>query len=663
MTMNLVDNFPALLLLFLISAIYLLVTFPKTSDDEKTTKTQPGGIEGRPPTRGWRENIKELKILLPLLVSKDVAIRRQMIFDYSVVMVCLGADRLIKLASPILLRQVVDVLASDDRAAKRLPWVEVLLFVLCHSILGKVVSDISSTYQGQVTGRAQDAITVTLYNKLLEQSAEYHENTKSGSIWQVVSNAGTMTLTYFSYLVFGQLPSVIDVFFGIAACWAVFDTSLALTMFVGIFGFVAVSLAVESEQRGDFKSYVDSVTRVSDLGFDTIQNWQTVSDFNRIDYERSRFEDAVRNCRKSWIQCSKPLRWSALAPKVVSCLGIGSVCLLGCYQILHSDRSAGDFAMLFQFWTGLIGPMNNLVGIVAYADRFLADNHKIIEILRLETKVKDKEDATDFKLENGTIEFKNVQFSYDGQRAVVRDVSFKIEGGKTVAIVGETGGGKSTMFKLLCRAYDVTAGSVEIDGQDVRDVRMATLRDHISIVPQNIGVFNTTIYENLRYANLDATREQIEDACIAAAIHKRILSLTNGYKEKVGERGAKLSGGELQRLAIARALLRKTQIVLFDEATSNLDAETEDRIQTYLKKWYQGRTVIVVGHRLATVSNADMIISVKDGIVVEAGRHGKLLANKGYFYRLWNKQRLLWEPNGETKENRLDQGGPRSRNE
>ncbi|KAK4216717.1 P-loop containing nucleoside triphosphate hydrolase protein [Rhypophila decipiens] len=549
--MNLVDNFPALLLLFLISTIYLLATFPKTSDDKKTTKTQPGGGEGRPPTRGWCEHIKELKIFLPLLVPKDVAIRRQMIFDYSVVMVCLGADRLIKLASPILLRQVVDVLASDDRAAKRLPWVEVLLFVICHSILGKVVSDVSSTYQSQATGRAEDAITVALYNKLLEQSAEYHENSKSGT--------------------------------------------------------------VDSEERNGFKSYLDSVTRVSGLGLDTIQNWQTVSHFNRIDYERSRFEDAVRSCRKSWIQCSKPLRWSALAPKVVSCLGIGSVCLLGCYQILHSDRSAGDFAMLFQFWTGLISPMNNLVGIVAYADRFLADNHKIIEILRLETKVRDKEDATDFKLGKGSIEFNHVQFSYDGQREVVKDVSFKIEGGKTVAIVGETGGGKSTMFKLLCRAYDVTAGSVEIDGQDVRDVRMATLRDHISIVPQNIGVFNTTIYENLRYANLDATREQIEDACIAAALHKRILSLTNAYEEQVGEKGAKLSGGELQRLAIARALLRKTQIVLFDKATSNLDAETEDRIQTYLKKWYQGRTVIVVAHRLATVSNADMIISAAMG--------------------------------------------------
>ncbi|KAM7220797.1 P-loop containing nucleoside triphosphate hydrolase protein [Rhypophila decipiens] len=612
--MNLVDNFPALLLLFLISTIYLLATFPKTSDDKKTTKTQPGGGEGRPPTRGWCEHIKELKIFLPLLVPKDVAIRRQMIFDYSVVMVCLGADRIIKLASPILLRQVVDVLASDDGAAKRLPWVEVLLFVLCHSILGKVVTDVSSTYEGQVTGRAEDAITVALYNKLLEQSAEYHENSKSGSIWQVVSNAGAMTLTYFSSLVFGQLPSVVDVFFGIATCWAVFDTGLALTMFLLEEDSTAISRATSTRLP---ESQISASTPFRTGRQSPTSTVLTMSDLD----SRTPFEIAG-NLGSSVRSPSDRVLWRPrLSPA----------------WILHSDRSAGDFAMLFQFWTGLISPMNNLVGIVAYADRFLADNHKIIEILRLETKVRDKEDATDFKLGKGSIEFNHVQFSYDGQREVVKDVSFKIEGGKTVAIVGETGGGKSTMFKLLCRAYDVTAGSVEIDGQDVRDVRMATLRDHISIVPQNIGVFNTTIYENLRYANRDAPREQIEDACIAAALHKRILSLTNGYEEQVGEKGAKLSGGEVQRLAIARALLRKTQIVLFDEATSNLGAETEDRIQTYLKKWYQGRTVIVVAHRLATVSNADMIISVKDGIVVEAGRHDELLANKGQRRTDWTK--------------------------
>lgn len=575
-----------------------------------------------------------------------------MMADFCVVMLCMGTSRLIKLASPILLRRVIDVLASSDHqeTEKRLPWVEVVLFVLCHSILGRVVGDISSSYQGRVTNKAEDAITIALYNKLLEQSAEYHENSRSGSTWQAVSNAGAMTISYFSSLVLGQLPSVVDVFIGVTTCWAVFDSSLALTMLVSIAGFVGVSFIAQGEESSKLQGYIHAANQAADMGLDTIQNWQTVSYFNRIDYERTRYEEAVRESRESWMQCrQQPLRWKNLSTKIVSCLGVGSVCLLGCYQILHSDRSAGDFAMLFQFWTELLNPINNLVGIVSHSEHFLADNHKVVEILKLATKVKDNEDAVDFELKDGTIEFEDVRFSYDGQREVVRDVSFRIGGGKTVAIVGETGGGKTTIFKLLCRAYDVAGGSVKIDGQDVRGVRIATLREHISIVPQIIGVFNTTIYENLRYANLDATREQIEDACIASALHKRILSFTNGYQEKVGEKGVKLSGGELQRLAIARALLRKTQIVLFDEATSNLDAETEDRIQSYLRKWYRGRTVVVVAHRLATVSNADMVISVKDGAVVEAGKPDELLASKGYFYQLWNKQRLLWEPNTEWK--------------
>ncbi|KAM7191138.1 heavy metal tolerance protein [Naviculisporaceae sp. PSN 640] len=576
-----------------------------------------------------------------------------MILDFCVVMFCMGASRLVKLATPILLRRIIDVLASSENPeAKRLPWMEVVLFVLCHSVLGRLISDISASYQGKVSNQAEDAIKTTLYNKLLEQSAEYHENGRSGSVWQAVSNAGRMTLSYFSSLVLGQLPAVFDVMVGIATCWAVFDKNLALTMLAAIAGYVGISLVSEVEDGGQFRSYIESVNRVSDLGLDTIQNWQTVSYFNRIAYERTRYEDAVQSSRKQWTQYWQPLQWRTLSPKMVSCLGVGGVCLLGCYQILHSDRSAGDFAMLFQFCTELLNPISNLVSIITHTDHFLADNHKVVEILKLKTKVQDKEDAADFELDKGRIEFDNVYFSYDGQRKVVKGVSFKIDGGKTVAIVGETGGGKSTLLKLLCRAYDVTGGSVKIDGQDVRHVRLATLRENISIVPQNIGVFNTTVYENLRYANLDATKEQIEDACIAAALHKRILSFTKGYEEVVGEKGVKLSGGELQRLAIARALLRRTQIVLFDEATSNLDAETEDRIQSYLKKWYKGRTVVVVAHRLATVSNADMVISVKDGVIVEAGRPDELLASQGYFYQLWNKQRLVWEPSAEKEANK-----------
>ncbi|KAK3322029.1 P-loop containing nucleoside triphosphate hydrolase protein [Apodospora peruviana] len=629
-------------LLFSIPAFYLLASPRKRA-------TKPPPKEGESPRRGWREYIDEMRIFIPVLIPKDEAMRRKIVFSYIIVLVCLVADRLLKLASPILLRQIVVMLASDD-PTMRLPWVEVVLFVLCERVFSRFTWSVSSHYRSTVSTDVADVFKLTLYNKLLNQSAEYHENVKSGSVWETVSTAGRSAIHYFSYLVLQQLPVAFDVLLGVGTCWMVFDKTLALSMLGVIVAYMWISISMEQTDNKDVQTYYTLYRNALDIGHDTLQNWQTVSYFNRLEYERSRFSEAVSQRTNAWRNLGRPLSRTKITKNVLGCLGVGGVCLLGCYQIRYSSGNAGDFAMLFQFWTALFEPIEDLAGILTGADQFLAENQKCIEILKLEPKVKDREDAEYFKPGDSTIEFNNVNFSYNDQREVVKDVSFKVEGGTTLAIVGETGGGKSTMLKLLCRAYDVTGGSIKIDGQDIRSVRLASLREHISVVPQTIGVFNVSILENLRYANLEATKEQVEDACRAAALHNRIMSFPNGYDEKVGEKGVKLSGGELQRLAIARALLRKAQIVLFDEATSNLDAETEGRIQDYLRKWYKGRTVIVVAHRLATVANADLIIAFKDGVIVEAGRHDDLVSKQGYFFRLWEKQRLAWEPSKNKKD-------------
>jgi ABC-type multidrug transport system fused ATPase/permease subunit len=264
----------------------------------------------------------------------------------------------------------------------------------------------------------------------------------------------------------------------------------------------------------------------------------------------------------------------------------------------------------------------------------------MLDILKEEPTVRDREGAPQFVFKRGDIEFEGVGFSYDGKRPAVQDVSFRLEGGKTIAIVGETGGGKSTLLKLLYRMYDPAKGSIKIDGQDVRDVRLSSLMEHISIVPQIIGVFNASILDNLKYGRLDATQEQCEEACQAAALHK-ISSFPKGYDELVGPKGTKLSGGELQRLAIARALLRDSHIVLFDEAMSSLDSETEWAIQERMRRWCADKTVVIVAHRLATIAHADLILAVKDGRIVEAGCQEELLEKKGYYYSLWSKQKLV----------------------
>ncbi|KAK3690151.1 P-loop containing nucleoside triphosphate hydrolase protein [Podospora appendiculata] len=624
--------------LLILPAIYFLRS-PKKDAAKPPSKAPPNA------SFRWRKAIDDLRVYLPLVIPKDKIHQRRMLSYGAVTALCISAGRLVKAICPVLMRRIIDKLGSPaPTGAAGLPWMEIALFVLLRNVATSLVTSVNRSIRTRASRELGSIIKLTLYNKLLDQTAEYHDNKRSGSMWTAISDSGAMVVEFFSFLVFHEIPMVLDIAVGVGTCWTVFDGSLGLAMVCVMAVYVAVSVGLPSEMRMLFQSFAGAKQRAVDIGYDTILNWQTVADFNRFDHERTRFSNAVHAERELQVEMERPFRWMGLWRNVAAGAGVGLVCLLGCYEIQKSNRGAGDFVMLFQFWTELFSTVDMLLDSVTMLEHFLADSSKIREIMQIQPAVRDKEDAVDFELDDGTIEFENVRFSYDGQRETVRGVSFKVGGGQTVAIVGETGGGKSTLVKLLCRAYDVTDGAIKTDGQDLRSVRLSSFREHLSVVPQSIGVFNMSILENLRYANLEASTEQIEDACRAAALHDKIIKFQDGYAQVVGEKGVKLSGGELQRLAIARALLRKARIVLLDEATSNLDAETEERIQGYLKKWYAGRTVVVVAHRLATVANADLIISFKDGQIVEAGRHDELLARRGYFYQLWNKQRLAWDP-------------------
>jgi len=268
----------------------------------------------------------------------------------------------------------------------------------------------------------------------------------------------------------------------------------------------------------------------------------------------------------------------------------------------------------------------------------LIDAERVLQLLTTEPAVKNSEKATELVIKSGEVQFDNVNFAYDARKSVLKDISFTAEPGKTIAIVGETGGGKSTMLKLLFRFYDVTSGSIRIDGQDLRSVTLSSLRDALGVVPQDPSMFNQTILENIRYARLDATDDEIHEACKAAAVHDKILSFPDGYKSKVGERGVKLSGGELQRIAIARVLVKNPRICLLDEATSAVDSSTEQQIQEAFKKLSAGRTMFVIAHRLSTISEADMILVIEKGEIVEHGTHDQLLLQGGKYLELWTKQ-------------------------
>lgn len=293
----------------------------------------------------------------------------------------------------------------------------------------------------------------------------------------------------------------------------------------------------------------------------------------------------------------------------------------------------------------------------------MIDAEQLLELFQTKPTVKDG--FKNLRLNPGRVDFERVKFSYDGKKQIINDVSFRVEPGQTIALIGETGGGKSTILKLLFRFYDVTEGLIAVDGQDIRTLTLESLREQIGVVPQDPSLFNDTIFNNVRYAKLDATVAEVVEACKAAAIHDKILTFTDGYSSMVGEHGVKLSGGELQRVAIARAILKGARIILLDEATSSVDSETESKIQDALKILSKGRTTFVVAHRLSTIVDADRIIVIKDGAILEQGPPAELLRSKGKYYRLWTKQMGIQDvpdsPEGGSEEADKDTGSETKR--
>ena len=301
---------------------------------------------------------------------------------------------------------------------------------------------------------------------------------------------------------------------------------------------------------------------------------------------------------------------------------------------LRSDSIS--FPIVYLLMRFILGPLSFFGSAQRELQSSLIDAEQLLEVFQRTPKVKDGQAI--LRLKEGAVSFKEVRFSYDGKKEVIKDISFDAQPGQKIALVGETGGGKSTILKLLLRFYDVSHGSISIDGQATWTVTLASLRDSIGVVPQDPSMFNDTIMANVRYARLEATDEEVMAACQAAAVHDKITTFTNGYASKVGERGVKLSGGELQRIAIARAILKDPKIMLLDEATSSVDTETEGQIQQALERLTKGRTTFIVAHRLSTVMNADLMLVIKDGEIVERGSPKELLKAKGKYYSLWSRQ-------------------------
>ncbi|KAG6025812.1 hypothetical protein E4U41_001451 [Claviceps citrina] len=554
------------------------------------------------------------------------------------VVLCLLGSNVLHLLIP---RQTAIIMDSLAKSNGNNPWKAVAIFAALR--IASSDSGIELLRQWlwvPVRYYSHDAMTRAAYSHMIHLSADFHDS-KSSSDMMVAIHGGRAVSNAVESVLLQAFPMLIDMCVAIIYLSATFGSYEGfITMATGtIFFIMAGRLVAESKTASRLR--VNALYQEHYIRQAGLQGWQTVSAFNQIGYEDNRHADAVTN---RWLREQKYiLSWyvSIAFQTMILTSGLLASAFLAVYRIQNGKATSGQFAMLLMYWSQLTSPLQFFAKLGKNMSDDFIDAERLLEVMKTQPTVENKKGARPLKFLAGHVQFDNVSFSYDGQKKIINGVSLDIPEGQTVAFVGATGAGKSTLLKLLDRFYDVTGGAIYIDGQDIRDVDLFSLRDRIGIVPQNPILFDDTIMNNVRYGRITASDEEVFDACRAACIHDKIEGFTHGYNTRVGERGVKLSGGELQRVAIARAILRRPNIVLLDEATSAVDTDTEQQIQLSFRRLCQGRTTLVVAHRLSTIMNADRIVVVEGGQVVEQGNHNELIVANGRYADLWSKQVFL----------------------
>jgi ATP-binding cassette subfamily B protein len=556
---------------------------------------------------------------------------------------CLIAAKLATVAVPLALKQLVDYFEQQDVAHAVRPVLIPLALVLGYGALrfaSVLFGELRDAVFGRTAERTLSVVGIRVFEHLHALDLEYHLSRRTGGLSRDIERGTTSTGFLLRSMVFSVVPIIVELVLVMVVLGAAFDWRYVLATSFAVAVYLVFTVII-TEWRTDFvREANQSDSRANTRAIDSLLNFETVKYFNNEAFESHHFHDALRDRENAKVKNTLSLALLNTGQGFLIAATVTGILVMASYELAQNHITLGDLAMLNAYMIQLFIPLNAMGFLYREIKRCLADVEAMFGILAIVPKVRDKADAVPLPAQVDGIAFEHVSFSYDGKRQILHDVSFAVPAGHTVAVVGASGAGKSTLARLLYRFYDVSGGVVRFGGMDVRDVTQLSLRSAIGVVPQDTVLFNDTIYNNIAYGKTDATASEIDHAVRLAHLSGFIAQLPKGYQTLVGERGLKVSGGEKQRIAIARTILKSPRCMIFDEATSSLDTETEKAISIALREVSARRTTLIIAHRLSTVIDADNIVVLDQGRVAEQGTHAQLLAANGVYARLWRAQQV-----------------------
>ena len=553
---------------------------------------------------------------------------------------CLVLAKIASIIIPFILKHIVDALDAKDLGSGAL-LIAPLGLVAAYGLarfMNVVFNEVRDTLFGRVTERTIRRIGLQTFKHLHNLDMDFHLNRRTGGLSRDIERGTTGINMLMRFLVFNIFPTLFEVLLVVGILFYNYGISFALIILLSVIAYVAYSI-VATDWRTRFVREVNVADSASNSrAIDSLLNYETVKYFTNESYESNRYDENLA----TWEQAKRKNRLTMFAlnggQAFIIAAATTSMLALAALRVADGTMSIGDFVLINAFMMQIFIPLNFLGFVYREIKGSLANIEQMFELLKKQPKITDAKDAEELALANAELEFNNVSFHYHSERPIIKNISFTVKEGQKVALVGESGSGKSTLVKLLFRFYDCNQGSITVNGKDLRQITQQSLRKAIGIVPQDTVLFNDTILENVRYGNVEATDEEVLKAISLAHLDSFIAELPKGVLTTVGERGLKLSGGEKQRVAIARTILKHPPILVFDEATSSLDSRSEQAILEAIKEVSEGYTSLVIAHRLSTVVDADKIILLSHGEIAEEGTHEQLLALNGQYARLWHIQ-------------------------